>query len=82
MNEVTRTDIAAVARKGWKEVVVREVMKTGFPRLTPEDTLIDAQRLMAESRMRALPVIQEGWLKGVITLEDITRMYALAHGRA
>ena len=57
---------------------IKAVM-TPFPRsLGPEDSLETARRLMAEHRIRYLPVMVDGRPAGVITDQDVRRAAAAA----
>ena len=69
---VTRDEIMTAAHSSDKFLTVRDLMKTDFPTLSPEDDLFkDGQRRLQESGMRALPVVSGGELVGMLTTEDI-----------
>lgn len=52
-------------------ILVSDYMTRDVQTIAPETTLLDAQRLMATRRIRALPVIQEGLLVGIVTRTDL-----------
>jgi len=56
---------------------VAEIMLSSFPYLKSDEFLESAYNKMESSRLKALPVIDEGVLKGIITLEDISKTYSL-----
>ena len=56
---------------------VQELMLTDFPTLTPDEFLSTAYNKMENAGLKALPVIEKGILKGIVTLEDISRLYTL-----
>lgn len=56
---------------------VDELMLKEFPYLSLEEYLFNAYNKMETNRMKALPVLQEDILKGIVTLEDISRIYTL-----
>jgi Zn-dependent protease/CBS domain-containing protein len=69
---VTRSEIMSAAHSSDKFLTVRDLMKTEFPTISPDaDLFKDGQRLLQESGMRALPVVREGELVGMLTTEDI-----------
>jgi Zn-dependent protease/CBS domain-containing protein len=69
---VTRNEIMSAAHSPDKFLTVRDLMKTEYPTVSPEDDLFkDGQRLLQESGMRALPVIRNGELVGMLTTEDV-----------
>jgi acetoin utilization protein AcuB len=45
---------------------VRGLMRRRFMTLRPEDTLLEADRLMRMARVRALPVVEDGRLEGTL----------------
>lgn len=51
---------------------VAEIMTTDVLTLSPDDSLLDARRLMAEHHIRHLPIVEEGnRLAGLVTQRDI-----------
>jgi len=69
---VTRNEIMSAAHSSDRFLTVRDLMKTDFPTISPEaDLFKEGQRLLQESGMRALPVIRDGELAGMLTTEDI-----------
>lgn len=49
----------------------REYMTSHVVTLGPDDSLLEAHRLMGAERIRALPVLEDGVLKGIITRTDL-----------
>ena len=49
----------------------REYMTSHVVTLGPDDSLLEAHRLMGAERIRALPVVEDGELKGIITRTDL-----------
>lgn len=74
---VTRHDIISGIHSLGTQATVREIMKKGFPKLKETDTLIKVQAIMQESGIRALPVMKDNKVIGVVTLEDIARVYSI-----
>ena len=58
-------------------VTVGEVMTTEVKTVSPEDTLSEAATIMAEERIKLLPVAAEGSLRGVVTRMDILTLHVL-----
>jgi len=52
-------------------VRVASLMTTKVPSTRPSDTLADAADLMRRQHVRALPVVEEAHLRGIITRSDI-----------
>lgn len=74
---VTRQDIIANVHQHGTEGIIRDIMRVKFPKVKDTDSLIKVQGMMEESRMRALPVIKENGVIGVVTYEDIGRVYSM-----
>lgn len=58
-------------------VTVGEVMTREVITVTPDDTLSEAATIMAEERIKILPVTEEGGFRGVITRMDILTLHVL-----
>lgn len=58
-------------------VTVGEVMATEPITVDPETTLSEAATMMAERRIKILPVVEEAALRGVITRMDILTLHIL-----
>ena len=78
---VTRQDIIANVHQLGVHTAVSEIMRKAFPRLNAQDTLMKAQAVMHENDMKALPVFTGGEVVGVVTLEDVGRIYAMMSTR-
>ncbi|MDP3789787.1 MAG: site-2 protease family protein [Candidatus Omnitrophota bacterium] len=74
---VTRNDIIIATHQFGPDKHVGDIMRTDIPAVTPEDKLLKVQRIMEEKSVRALPVVTGSRLQGIITLEDIFRIYSL-----
>ncbi len=71
---ITRSEIMSAARSQDRFLNVRELMKTDFPTVSPDaDLFKDGQRLLQESGLRALPVIVDGELAGMLTTDDVSQ---------
>jgi CBS domain-containing protein len=58
-------------------VTVAEVMTKEVTTVTPDTPLAEAATTMADRRVKILPVIEEGSLRGVITRMDILTLHVL-----
>ncbi|MFH0839615.1 MAG: site-2 protease family protein [Candidatus Omnitrophota bacterium] len=74
---VTRSDVIAATHKFGPDKKAGDIMRTDLPAVKPEEKLLKAQKIMEENEVRALPVMSDGRLKGIITLEDIFRAYSV-----
>ena len=55
------------------ETKVREIMTRAVVTTAPDDDLLEATRLMAEDKVRRLPVVENGVLRGMLSLADLAR---------
>jgi CBS domain-containing protein len=58
-------------------VTVDEVMTSDVATVDPETSLAEAATVMAEKRIKLLPVAEEGTLRGVVTRMDILTLHVL-----
>ena len=78
---LTRADIIINVHQHGEGKIIKEIMRTEFPTVSPEDFLSDVQKIMEESQLKALPVIKNKKPLGVISLEDISRVYSVMRDR-
>jgi len=75
---LTQDDVLAALHRYGIEVKVGRVMRRRFPIVHPADTLLYAQRLIMQSGLRALPVVEGNVVLGLISLQDINTAYLLS----
>jgi Zn-dependent protease/CBS domain-containing protein len=69
---ITRSEIMAAAHSPNRYATVRDLMKTEFPTISPDaDLFTDGNRVLQESGLRALPVLKDGNLVGMLTVDDV-----------
>ena len=77
---ITRADIILAMHKSGQATpatLISDIMRTNVPQVTPEDKLTKVQRIMEESQIKALPVVRHSVVYGIVTLEDIGRIYSI-----
>jgi CBS domain-containing protein len=69
----TERDLVRLAGEGnhFAELRISEVMTRRPVTVSPDDDIVSAARLMGERRIRHLPVVQDGFLLGVIGIRDV-----------
>ncbi|MFA5142768.1 MAG: site-2 protease family protein [Candidatus Omnitrophota bacterium] len=77
----TRQDIMQGIHRFGMDKPVGEVMRKTFPKARETDSLVKVQSVMHENGMQALPVMKGEEVLGVVTIEDISRVYAMASQR-
>jgi Zn-dependent protease len=69
---ITRNEIMAGAHSPERFASVRDLMKREFPTISPDaDLFADGHRLLQESSLRAIPVVRDGNLVGMLTMDDV-----------
>jgi CBS domain-containing protein len=69
---ITRSEIMAAAHSPGRYDTVRDLMKTEFPTISPDaDLFTEGNRVLQESGLRALPVVKDGNLVGMLTVDDV-----------
>ena len=69
---ITRNEIMAAAHSPDRYATVRDLMKTEFPTVSPDaDLFTEGNRTLQESGLRALPVVKDNNLVGMLTVDDV-----------
>ena len=74
---VTRSDIIRAMHEFGPAKRISDIMRTGVPAVTPEDKLTKVQQIMEANQIKALPVMRGPVVCGVVTLEDLGRVYSI-----
>jgi Zn-dependent protease/predicted transcriptional regulator len=76
---ITVDDVKEVPRRLWGARTASEVMKTlpGELTVSPEDDVADSFKKMLYSRVKTIPVVDDGRLIGIITRGDILKLFYL-----
>ena len=56
-----------------RETQVREIMSTELTTVAAEEGVDDCLRFMTEKRVRHLPVVKDGEIRGVISIGDLVK---------
>ncbi|MGC4103488.1 CBS domain-containing protein [Ferruginibacter sp.] len=52
---------------------VKEIMSTGLPRITPDNSVDTCMQIMSENNIRYLPVFENDQLCGIISINDVIK---------
>lgn len=58
---------------------VSEIMSTGLPRITPDNSVDTCMQIMSENNIRYLPVFENDELCGIISINDVVKETILTH---
>lgn len=64
--------------KSSADTLVSEIMSTGLPRITPDNSIDTCMHIMSESNIRYLPVFDFDKLCGIISINDVVTETLLA----
>lgn len=78
---LVRADVISTIHQFGMQRVVRDLMRKDFPTIGVNEPLIKAHRLMEEWQIKAIPVLNRGAVAGIVSLEDISRVYLLMSGK-
>lgn len=78
---LTRADIISTIHQFGLNKKVGEVMRRDFLTAKPDDLLTNVHKMMEESGLKAIPILREGSLCGIIALEDISKVYMVMSAR-
>ena len=59
--------------KDYKTTPVSEVMTTNIFTVRPDDNINDATRYMCDCQVNRIPVVENGCIKGIITIGDLAK---------
>ncbi|MBL7155890.1 MAG: site-2 protease family protein [Candidatus Omnitrophica bacterium] len=74
---VTRHDIVKGIHQHGTSAEISNIMRKDIPVLRESDSLDKAQNIMQENDIKALPVTKGGNIIGIVTIEDVTRVYSM-----
>ncbi|MBC2705407.1 CBS domain-containing protein [Desulfobacula sp.] len=63
------------SNKDIKNILVKEVMTSKLIVAEPGDTIEDAMGMMIKAKIRHLPVVLDGQIKGMLSLEDLVKKH-------
>ena len=73
---VSKADFVTLAVGiAFDKITVSEIMSNEVTSVSPQERLIHARRLMLESKVGRLPVIEDGKLVGMLTSKDLMRAF-------
>jgi predicted transcriptional regulator len=78
---VTRRDIIAGMHELGMQASVSSIMRKNVSTLKEQDPLNKAQDVMQNSNVKALPVLRGESVIGIVTIEDIMRVYSVMSRR-
>jgi Zn-dependent protease/CBS domain-containing protein len=74
---LTRLDITRTIHQSGMNKRVNQIMRKQFPTVAPSDLLVKVHQLMQQSGLKAIPVLKDEKLYGIIALEDISKVYMI-----
>jgi CBS domain-containing protein len=72
---LTEADLVSALKQYGLAVAVKMAMRTDVPTVDPDTSLFDAQQLISEKRLGALPVLKDGRIIGLLTPHDVSEAY-------
>jgi len=72
---LTEADLVSALKQHGPEVAVKMAMRTDVPTVDPDSSLFDAQQLIFQKRLGALPVLKDGRVIGLLTPHDVSEAY-------
>ena len=74
---LTKTDLVSALQNRGSNAFVVSVMRKEFPTISLDDSVYLAQQRMAENNIEALPVVEQGRFRGLLTLRDVDEVFRL-----
>lgn len=78
---ITRYDVINGVHQFGLSENVASIMRTNVPLVNTFSTLDEVQVTMQSNGLKALPVVRDGRVVGVVTTEDINRVYGIMSGK-
>lgn len=78
---LTRADITRAVHQYGMGKSVKEAMRREFPTAKASDPLTSVHKKMQESGIKAVPILKDDRLCGIITVEDISKVYTIMSAR-
>lgn len=72
---LTESDLVSALKQHGPEVAVKMAMRTDIPTVDPDSSLFNAQQLISQKRLGALPVLKDGRIIGLLTPHDVNEAY-------
>lgn len=77
-----RSDIISAIHQFGIDKQVGDIMRRQFPTAKPKDLLTSVHKIMESSGVKAIPVLEGTRLDGIVTIEDISRVYIMMSGKS
>lgn len=74
---LTHADLIKGLDRGGPQLPVSEAMETSFPVVSPDAPFSEVYDKISETRVKAVPVVDEGRLLGMVTLEHLSQVFML-----
>ena len=74
---LTKTYVLKALHDCGSNAFVVSVMRKEFPTAGLDDSLFKVQQLMTEQRIEAVPVMEDGQFRGLVTMQDVDEVYRL-----
>jgi len=74
---LTKTDLLKALKERGPNAFVVSVMRKQFPIVALDDSLFKVQQAMVEQHIGAVPVMDGGQFRGLVTLQDVDEVYRL-----
>jgi CBS domain-containing protein len=78
MGILTKTRLITALHERGLEAKVSDVMDTDLKPVRPDEPLAEVHQKMVESGVTAMPVVDEGHIVGMISLENIGRFFMVS----
>ena len=62
------------SKKGLKDILAKDLMKRKVVTIKPSDDIVDALHRMKKKKVRRFPVVEQGKIIGMLTLNDILKI--------